>query len=128
MLREEFEKLVEAGIEAIPKKFRDKLNNVTIVIDDCPSDEQLKLLNLPTGQAVFGLYQGVPQVSRGLGYSGVVPDKITIFQKPIENAAGSPEEIKKTVRQTIWHEIAHHFCTGEDRIRQIELKKRQIDK
>lgn len=126
MSREEFEKLVQEGVSRIPKKFRDKLSNVAIVIEDEPSSHQLKKLNLSSRHLLFGLYQGIPQTKRRINYSGVLPDKITIFQKPIEKVARGKEEIRELVKNTIWHEIAHHFGSSEAKIRQIEFKRRKF--
>lgn len=125
MTKFEFEKLVQEGIGQIPKKFRDKLSNVAIVIEDEPSFYQLKKLNLSRRHLLFGLYQGIPQIKRRISYSGVLPDKITIFQKPIESVAPSKDEIRQIVKNTVWHEIAHHFGSSEAKIRQIEFKKKQ---
>jgi len=126
MTREQFEKIVTEGIEAIPEKFLKKLKNVAIVIDDEPTPIQKEKLKLRQGWSLFGLYEGVPQISRGANYSAVLPDKITIFQKAIEAAARSEEEIKEIVKNTVWHEIAHHFGMSETRVRQAEAKRRKI--
>jgi len=126
MTREQFEKIVTEGIEAIPEKFLKKLKNVAIVIDDEPTPAQKKKLNIHPRWTLFGLYEGVPQISRGANYSAVLPDKITIFQKAIEAAARSEEEIKEIVKNTVWHEIAHHFGMSEVRVRQAEVKRRKI--
>ena len=125
MNKSEFEKLVQEGIQQIPKKFRNKLTNVVITIENSPSQTQLRKLNLPDNQLLFGLYQGIPQTKRGFNYNLVLPDKITIFQKPIESLSESSEEIRQIVRQTIWHEIAHHFGIDERRIREIELRREE---
>ncbi len=127
MKREEFEKLVEEGIGAIPKKFRKKLDNVAIVIDDEPTNEQLRKSGVPVGFTLFGLYEGVPQ-TRGGNYGMVLPDKITIFQKPIEGCASSDSAICKIVKNTVWHEIAHHFGFGERKIWELEAEKRKRNK
>ncbi len=124
--RDEFEKIVEEGIHAVPEKFLRKLDNVAIVIDDEPTPAQKKKMGIHPGWTLFGLYEGVPQVSRGANYSAVPPDKITIFQKPIEGEAADEEDVKKMVRDTIWHEIAHHFGMDESRVRQAEAKRRKL--
>jgi len=124
MTREEFEKIVAEGVKAIPEKFLKKLKNVAIVIDDEPTPFQKEKLKLRQGLSLFGLYEGVPQISRGANYSAVLPDKITIFQKPIEAAAGDEKDIKEIVKNTVWHEIAHHFGMSEMRVRQAEAKRR----
>ena len=129
MKKAEFIKIVEEGIAAIPKRFRDVLFNVAIVVEEKPSSVQLQKLHWCSESILFGLYEGIPQTKRGMGYSGVLPDKITIFQAPIEQVAGgSKERIKQIVKNTVYHEIAHHFGTGEERIRQIEIKRKNPKK
>lgn len=122
MDREKFEQLVREGIKAIPQRFLKKLNNVDIIIEDEPTEEQMKKLKLGKGAKLFGLYQGVPQTKRG-HYSWVLPDKITIFKKPIEEVALSEKEVREKVKETVWHEIAHHFGLGEERVRRAEKVK-----
>ncbi len=124
MKKSKFEKLVREGIGAIPKKFREKIDNAAIVIEDWPNQEQLRKTRIPAGFSLFGLYEGVPQTKRG-NYGMVLPDKITIFKGPIERLARSDAEICEIVKNTVWHEIAHHFGIGEKGIRELE-KKRQI--
>lgn len=124
--RTEFEKIVKEGIRAIPEKFLRKLENVAIVVEEEPTPAQKKKLNLRQSWTLFGLYEGVPQLERGVNYSAVLPDKITIFQKPIEAAAGDKKDIKEMVKNTVWHEIAHHFGMNEARVRQAEVKRREI--
>lgn len=124
--RDEFEKIVREGIRAIPEKFLRKLANVSIVIDDEPTPAQKKKLGLHPDWTLFGLYEGVPQVSRGANYTAVLPDKITIFQKPIEDRGIDREDIKRIVRDTVWHEIAHHFGMDESRVRQAEANRRKL--
>ncbi len=124
MKRPEFEKLVKEGIEAIPEMFREKLKNVEICVEDWPNPQQLKKLRLPPDSILFGLYEGVPQTRRD-NYGMVLPDKITIFQKPIERYASSGEAIREIVKNTVWHEIAHHFGFGERKIRELETNRRK---
>ena len=122
MEKEKFEELVKQGIEAIPKRFLEKLDNVDIVIEDEPTEEQMKKLRIRKDIKLFGLYEGIPQTKRGF-YSGVLPDKITIFKKPIEEVCFSDEQIKEQVKKTVWHEIAHHFGMSEERVRRAEKNK-----
>ncbi len=124
--REEFEKIVEKGMKAIPEKFLRKLSNVAIVVEDEPTAGQKKKLNIHPNWTLFGLYEGVPKTKRGAGYFGVLPDKITIFQKPIENEAAGEKDIEEMVKNTVWHEIAHHFGMDEARVQRAEAKRRKI--
>jgi len=125
---EEFEKIVEEGISAIPEEFLRKLDNVAVVVEDEPTPVQKKKLNIHPNWTLFGLYEGVPQSSRGTNYTSVLPDKITIFQKPIEAEARNNEDIKEIVKNTVWHEIAHHFGMSEARVRQAEVRRRKISR
>jgi predicted Zn-dependent protease with MMP-like domain len=124
MTRQEFEKLVDAGIQEIPEKFLQLLDNVVIMIEDEPTQRQKQKLQLRKGWTLFGLYEGIPQAARGDHYTSVIPDKITIFQKSIEQEAESVAEIRKIVKETVWHEIAHHFGSDEGRVRAAEQKRR----
>ena len=126
MTKKEFRKIVTKAIDKIPAQFLKKLDNVAIVVEDEPNFFQKTKLHLRRGWSLFGLYEGVPQVKRGSGYSGVLPDKITIFQKPIEAAAYSQEDIEEIVKNTVWHEIAHHFGMNEKEVREAERRRRQL--
>ncbi len=123
MTYEEFGQYVNEGIEAIPKKFLDKLDNVAITIEEFPTPLQLRKQGLPRGWTLFGLYEGIPLTRRGSGYAGVLPDKITIFRGPIMQAASTPEQVKEIVKNTVWHEIAHHFGMDETHVQKSERKR-----
>lgn len=116
MTKREFERLVAEGLEHIPEKFRKILDNVALVIEEKPTREQRKTAGLGRDETLFGIYEGIPQSKRTSGYSGVLPDKITIFRKPILDDAQTPEEVKEIVKDTVWHEIAHHFGMEEEDI------------
>jgi len=116
MEQEKFENLVEEGIKAIPKKFLEMLDNVDIVIEEEPTPYQLSKLKERRGSIILGLYEGIPKTKRWQ-YGQVLPDKITIFKKSIEGVANSEQEIKEIVRNTVWHEIAHHFGMDEKSVR-----------
>lgn len=123
MDKDEFEKIVAQGIDAIPEEFIKKMSNVVIVTQDRPTAEQKKKLKLRKGWTLFGLYEGVSQLSRGINYGGVLPDKITIFKEPIEEMAKNEKEMKEMVKNTVWHEVAHHFGMDEGRVRESEKKR-----
>jgi len=123
MTKGRFEKLVKEGIKDIPERFLKKLDNVDIIIEDMPTPYQLRKLRVRENSLIFGLYEGVPQTKRE-NYGQVLPDKITIFQKPIEKYASSEKEVKEMVKNTVWHEIAHHFGFDEREVREMETKRR----
>jgi len=118
-----FEKLVREGIDAIPQEHLKKLDNVEIVIEDNPTSEQIKKLKIRKNYSLLGLYEGIPKTERW-GYAQVLPDKITIFKNQIEKMTQSEEEIKKLVKDTVWHEIAHHFGMNEKQVRKSEIKRK----
>lgn len=117
--QKEFEELVRNGIRAIPEKFLRRLENVDIVIEEKPTVFQQKKLKSRKDVLLLGLYEGIPQINRGF-YGQVLPDKITIFKKATEELANSREDIKRIVRDTVWHEIAHHFGLNEREVRRAE--------
>lgn len=119
-----FENMAEQGIQDIPAQFLEKLNNVAIVIEDEPNNQQLEKTNIAKGRTLLGLYEGVPQTRRW-HYSFTLPDKITIFQGPIERAAGNdPQKIRQIVKDTVWHEITHHFGMDENTVRKAARKRK----
>ena len=125
---QEFEKLVAAGIDAVPKKFTKRLSNVAIVIADAPSPQQLAKSHVHPGWTLFGLYEGIPQTKRGSGYTMVLPDKITIFKLSILSTARDLDDAKQIVANTVWHEIAHHFGLNEAEVRKREATRRNKGK
>ena len=124
MDRERFEQLVARAVEGLPEEFRERLENIDIVVEEQPTPVQRADLGLGRGDTLLGLYEGVPLTSRGARYGMVVPDKITIFQKPIEASCRSDAEVTAEIRSVVKHEIAHHFGISDDRMRQLRRKKR----
>ena len=108
--RDEFESLVADGVKALPEHIRQDMDNVEIVIEDSAGNDHL-----------LGHYRGVPLPNRGSGYGGVLPDKITIYRRPIERRARTADELAEQVRITVWHEIAHHFGIDDDRLKELGL-------
>jgi predicted Zn-dependent protease with MMP-like domain len=117
--RPQFERLVRRAVLGLPEMFLDRLENVDIVVERRPSDRRLRRAGVPPGHTLLGLYQGVPQTHRGLGYTYALPDRIFIFQEPIEAICSDEESLVRQVRVTVVHEIAHHF--GIDDARLLEL-------
>lgn len=117
---EEFEAIVRAAIDGIPERYAANLKNLAFVIEDEPTAEQRRQLHLHDGQTLYGLYQGIPLTGRSNNYSGVLPDKITIFKHPALAAARNMEELNAMVQNTVWHEVAHYFGLGHARIHELE--------
>ncbi len=120
MDREKFETLVVGAIDNLPLEFHNKLENVDVIVEDWPTSRQLKKVKVSHPSQLLGLYEGVPQTRRGGRYGMVLPDKISIFQKPIEGLCHSNDEICVKITEVVCHEIAHHFGTGERTLRRIE--------
>jgi predicted Zn-dependent protease with MMP-like domain len=120
MDRERFEQLVVKAVESLPEEFLELMDNVDVVVEDYPTPEQLDKEDIEDDTLLLGLYEGVPQTRRSSYYGMVMPDKITIFQKAIESVADSDDEIEEQVRKTVRHEIAHHFGSSEETLREIE--------
>lgn len=126
MERKAFEVLVQEGYLLLPEEIRARIKNVALLVDDEPSAEQLAEEGLGEDETLFGLYQGIPATVRGdsYGIGPTVPDTITLFQLPIEEAAaGNPAEMRKIAAETIWHEYAHYFGMDEDAVRAREEKR-----
>lgn len=121
MRKEEFEKLVVEALENLPKLFKDSLHNVDVVIEDQPTAEQARTVGSRHRRMVLGLYQGVPLSRRSHHYGMVMPDKVSIFRKNIENVCSTDEEIVHLVTHTVQHELAHHFGITDKRLRDLGI-------
>ncbi|HEY90520.1 MAG TPA: metallopeptidase family protein [Dehalococcoidia bacterium] len=117
---EEFHSLVTRAVAGLPEEFLSRLENVDVVVQDYPSREQMASGGLRRGYTLLGLYEGVPLTRRGRGYGMVLPDKITIFQKPIEARCRDEREVATEIRRVVRHEIAHHFGISDARLLEIE--------
>ncbi|MDO8514051.1 MAG: metallopeptidase family protein [bacterium] len=137
MQRKEFEKLVNEGFERLPQWVREKITNVALLVENEPSQEDRKAEGLDDDETLLGLYKGIPLSARGemYGVGMTMPDTITLYQLPIEEAAMdecSTYEVEhekyhkivaKIVAETIWHEFAHHFGMDEHEVRGREHKR-----
>jgi predicted Zn-dependent protease with MMP-like domain len=124
MDRERFEWLVFKAVDELPDEFRERMDNIDIVVQDEPTSSQLAEAGLRRSETLLGLYEGVPLTRRSRSYSMVPPDKITIFQKPIETRCRGDTEIQREIQRVVKHEIAHHFGIGDARLNQLERKRR----
>ena len=119
MDRSRFEELVEQALLSLPDEFREKLSNIDVEVEDYPSPDDLRASGAGRGQTLLGLYRGVPVSRRGLGYNMVTPDRVLIFQRPIELTCSSDEEIVERVGHVVRHEIAHHFGIDDEALRRM---------
>ncbi len=124
MDRESFEWLVAKAIAELPDEFQERMDNIDAVVQGEPTSRQLADAGLKRGHTLLGLYEGVSLTRRSRAYGMVPPDKITIFQKPIEAICRNDAEVRREVQRVVKHEIAHHFGIGDARLRQLEKKRR----
>lgn len=118
---EAFADLVAEAIDSLPEEFLERLENVQVDIEEWPSPEDLETVGLSYGdkRSLLGLYHGVPLTERGAYYMAF-PDRITIYQKPIEGVTGQDEErIREQVRHTVIHEIAHYYGIDDERLEEL---------
>ena len=120
MTRKEFEELVVLALKGLPKVFKKKMKNVDVVVEDQASRDLLSDMMLRSPFELLGLYQGVPIGRRGFYYGNVLPDKITLFQIPIESICKTREEIEEKVREVVIHEVGHYFGLDDERLRELE--------
>src|SRR5688500_2027591 len=109
MTRERFTALVEEALRGNPRRFRNAMKNVAIVVEDEPSQELLDELEMEPEDSLFGLYQGTPLTERAATYGNTLPDRISIYQLPIEEACEDEEDIRQCVAETVIHEFGHYF-------------------
>ncbi|PYR93595.1 MAG: hypothetical protein DMF84_08910 [Acidobacteria bacterium] len=98
------------------------MRNVAVVVEEEPSRDILDEMEIDEGDTLFGLYQGTPLTQRAWGYGNSLPDRISIYQKPIEEACGDEEEIRDCIAETVIHEFGHYFGMSEEEIEEIEEK------
>ena len=119
MERDLFERLVAESLDELPARFREKLSNVEVVVEDWPDRRTVRLAGVRHPSQVLGFYHGVPQTKRTHNYALVLPDKISIYRRPIMMRCRTTDEVRRMVRRVVRHELAHHFGIDDDRLREI---------
>ncbi len=114
----EFQDIINTSIKSLPKAYVDRLENVAFIVEDYPSEQQRRQLELRNDQTLFGLYEGVP-LSRRQGTTKLLPDKITLFKNPIEAFSNSLPEIRTQIAKTVWHEVAHYYGLDHEQINKL---------
>ena len=113
------------ALDELPEEIAERMSNVDIEVQAWPSASQLRSVGISSGQTLLGLYQGIPLTKRTSGYQMVAPDRITIFQGPLERLSKSDAQLVQRVRSTVIHEMAHHFGISDERLREIEARRHQ---
>ena len=122
MNRQAFTALVEEALREIPRRFRDAMRNVAVVVEDDPPADVLEEMDIGPDDTLFGLYQGTPLPERSWSYGNILPDRISIYKNPIEDACEDEDEIRDCVAETVIHEFGHYFGMSEEEIEEIEEK------
>jgi predicted Zn-dependent protease with MMP-like domain len=120
LTQKEFEELVLLALKRLPKFFKKKMKNVDVVIEDRASNDLLSDMGLRSPFELLGLYQGIPLDRRGFYYGNVLPDKITLFQIPIESMCETKEGVEEKVKEVVIHEVGHYFGLSDERLRELE--------
>jgi len=118
--RTEFETLVERALRTLPRRFKEKIANVAIVVEDWADDETLREVGIEPPDTLYGLYRGIDLTRRDTSYGNVLPDTIHIYQGPVEEDCADDAEMAELVRDTVIHEIGHYFGLDDDTMEGIE--------
>lgn len=116
---EEFQALINKALEELPGEHVQRIKNVAILYEEEPTPEQRLKLQLRHDQTLLGLYEGVP-LSQRQGVERLLPDKITLFKRPLQWNANNVNELKEQIKHTLWHEIAHYYGLDHDKIKELE--------
>ena len=122
MTRAAFERIVTEAVRLIPPKFRREMKNLALVIEEEPSADLLEEMEIEPPDSLYGLYQGTPLPERTWAFGNSLPDRITIFQRPIEEDCEDEDEIRMVIGETLIHEVGHYFGLSEEEIEEIEEK------
>jgi predicted Zn-dependent protease with MMP-like domain len=119
MTDEEFQSVVEEAIGNIPEEFREKIENIDIIIEDYPAPETLKSMKV-SKNGLLGLYTGIPHSKRSpFFYGNTLPDRIYLFKKNLEAFCKNREELKEQIQRTVLHELGHYFGISDQRLREL---------
>ena len=120
MTRRQFESLVEKALRRLPRRFKDKIANIAVVVEDWADVETLADVGIEPPDTLYGLYRGIDLTRRDSSYGNVLPDTITIYQGPIEEDCVDEAEMAELVRDTVIHELGHYFGLDDETMERIE--------
>ncbi len=118
--RDTFEGLVTSAVEDLPDTFRDRITNLEFIVEDMANSDDYARLGGERGKTLLGVYRGIPLPRRGRRYNMALPDRIVIFQQPIQRLARSKTDLSERVSHVVRHEIAHYFGISDERLREID--------
>jgi len=118
--RQSFERLVHEALGTIPQRFRSAMKNVAIVVEDEPAGNLLEEMEIEPPDTLLGLYQGIPLTERRWDYGNALPDRILLFQGPLERVSDDDEDLVVAIGETLIHEVGHYFGLSEEEIEEIE--------
>lgn len=120
MTRGQFERLVREAVTLIPARFRREMKNLALVVEAEPGPDLLQEMGIEPPDSLYGLYQGTPLPERTWDFGNNLPDRITIFQRPIEEDCDDADEMRAVIGETLIHEVGHYFGLSEEEIEAIE--------
>lgn len=120
MTRTEFERLVAEAVTLIPRRFRKVMQNLALVVEDEPTAALLAEMEIEPPDSLYGLYQGTPLPERTWGFGNALPDRITLYQRPIEEDCDDEDDVREVIGETLIHEVGHYFGLSEEEIEEIE--------
>lgn len=123
MSDQEFDGLITRAMDELPQGYIKNLENVAIILEDSPTEDQRVKMKLDNNHLLLGLFEGVPKTLQGSGWSGMLPSKITLFKDSLLAISTNEEQLFERVKRTLWHEIAHYYGLSHD-----DMDKRQQEK
>lgn len=118
--RERFEQLVDEALDGLPPEFAERLDNISLIVADQATPEQLAKVSVKNPNNLLGLYEGIPLTDRPRAYAGALPDLISIFRLPIQAMSRTDDDIRNQVRNTVMHELGHYFGMSEEQLRETD--------
>ena len=116
---EEFDRIVKRALRRVPAEIRQHLDNILISVRKRPSRQMLREMDVPPGEDLFGIFEGVPLIERSVTSPPLFPDAILLFQEPLEQACETDEEIEEEIEITVVHEVAHFLGMSEERLAEL---------
>lgn len=118
--REQFEAIVTHAVRTLPDEFRDRIANLEFAVEDWARPDDYSRTGTPPSSTILGVYRGIPLPKRTGTYNMTLPDRIVIFQQPLQRLAADGADLGERIQHVVKHEIAHYFGISDDRLREID--------